>query len=280
MPLIIDMLPPEYDIPRLNPIFQAVAAQTGIITIINSKNAAATADLSDDNLPFTAFFIEDGDSVPKENLKKTRLAEIGDSPDYMNKIKELKTINPHIVTAIRVQLKDNGIQRAIELAQDPTIEVLHLVADNKGNQIGSEKPLFIKDMVRPVHNALVKLSIRDEVTIIASGGIALAEHMAKQILCGADLVSMNLPLLIALECHLCEVCQPSACPARINEITFDYGVGRMTNLIAAWHDQLIEVMGAMGIREARRLRGEIGRALFFEDLEEETFGKLFGTRKA
>ena len=34
----------------------------------------------------------------------------------------------------------------------------------------------------------------------------------------------------------------------------------------------------MGIREARRLRGETGRAMFFEDLEAETFGRLFATR--
>jgi hypothetical protein len=53
----------------------------------------------------------------------------------------------------------------------------------------------------------------------------------------------------------------------------------MVNLIAAWHDQLIEMMGAMGIREVRRLRGEVGRALFFDELEEATFGKLFGSRK-
>jgi hypothetical protein len=53
----------------------------------------------------------------------------------------------------------------------------------------------------------------------------------------------------------------------------------MTNLIAAWHDQMVELMGAMGIRDARRLRGDTGRAMFFEQLEEEIFGKLFGTRK-
>jgi len=34
----------------------------------------------------------------------------------------------------------------------------------------------------------------------------------------------------------------------------------------------------MGIREVRRLRGETGRAMFFEDLERETFGRLFGKR--
>ena len=44
---------------------------------------------------------------------------------------------------------------------------------------------------------------------------------------------------------------------------------RIENLIGAWHQQLIEVLGAMGIREVRRLRGETGRAMFFEDLERD-----------
>ena len=97
---------------------------------------------------------------------------------------------------------------------------------------------------------------------------------------GPTLVRMPLPLLIALECQLCNECKTGMfCPAKLETIDFEYGVGRMTNLIAAWHDQLIEVMGAMGMREVRRLRGDVGRAMFFEQLEEETFGKLFGTRK-
>jgi len=61
-------------------------------------------------------------------------------------------------------------------------------------------------------------------------------------------------------------------------VDLNYGTGRIANLIAAWRNQLIEVMGAMGIREVRRLRGETGRAMFFEELEEETFGRLFGPR--
>ena len=176
-------------------------------------------------------------------------------------------------------LDSRGIERALELAREPDIEAVHLVADINGNQSGVENPLFVKDMVRQIHNSLVKSGIRDEITIIAGGGIAMAEHLAKQIICGADVVSIDLPLLISLECQLCAQCQPDACPAKIKEVEMNYGLGRMTNLLAAWHDQLIEVMGAMGIREVRRMRGEVGRAMFFEDLEEETFGKLFGARK-
>jgi hypothetical protein len=48
----------------------------------------------------------------------------------------------------------------------------------------------------------------------------------------------------------------------------------MVNLMGAWHSQLIEVLGAMGIREVRRLRGEVGRAIFKEDIEREAFGDL------
>ena len=279
MPLIIDILPPVYDIPSLAPVFQAVAARTGIIALVNPQKIDVKA-ISPECLPYTAFYLEPGFTVPADVLRKTRLVEINDTTDYEKRISELKAIHPGIVTAVRIELNGNGFKRAVELAQNPAVEVLHLVADLNGNQSGMDKPAFIKDMVRQVHNALVKNSNRDQLTIIAGGGIALAEHMAKQIICGADLISINLPLLIGLECRLCEICKPSSCPGKINEITFDYSVGRMTNLIAAWHDQLIEMMGAMGIREARRLRGEVGRALFFEDLEEETFGRLFGTRKA
>jgi hypothetical protein len=54
----------------------------------------------------------------------------------------------------------------------------------------------------------------------------------------------------------------------------------ITNLAAAWHSQLLEVLGAMGIREVRRLRGEYGRAMFYEDLERETFQAIFAAKRA
>ena len=43
----------------------------------------------------------------------------------------------------------------------------------------------MKDVVRDIHLHLVA-DVRDGVTLIASGGIALAEHLAKVIICGAD----------------------------------------------------------------------------------------------
>jgi glutamate synthase domain-containing protein 2 len=135
-------------------------------------------------------------------------------------------------------------------------------------------------VLRDVHGTLVRQGVRDEVTLVASGGIALAEHVAKAIICGADLVAVDVPLLLALECRLCGECvRGEPCQIALEEIEPEYGAQRIYNLMGAWHQQLIEVLGAMGMREVRRLRGETGRSMFFEDLERETFGRVFGKRK-
>ncbi len=277
MPMVIDMSSPLHTLPQLEAIVIQTAVNTDLIAIIDSRHWP----FEDNCLEHVAFYLgPDSPEIPKEVLRKTRLVEIADNSKAIERIKELKEIHPEIVVAIRVELTAQGVERAIEIADLEEVEVIHIVADLNGDEIGAAKPQFIKDMTRHIHTVLIEKGNRDEITLIAGGGIALPEHMAKEILCGADLVTINLPLLIALECHLCNSCKPGMpCPARLENIDFDYGVGRMTNLIAAWHDQLIELMGAMGMREARRLRGDVGRAMFFEQLEEETFGKLFGTRK-
>jgi hypothetical protein len=69
-------------------------------------------------------------------------------------------------------------------------------------------------------------------------------------------------------------------PAGIEKIPVDVARQRIVNLMGAWHSQLLEVMGAMGIREARRLRGETGRAIFFDEIDRDTFGKIFQQREA
>lgn len=281
MPLIIDMASQEYTLPKLGLILRETAKRTGLIAIVDSHDWPFANGQQEQELSHIAFHIASkAPQPPKDVLAQTKLVEIPDGSNSVDRTKELKDAYPEIVVSVKVTLDSNGCKRAVELAEFPEIEVIHVAADLNGNEIGTQKPRFIKDMIREIHTSLVENGNRDEITIIASGGVALAEHLAKTMICGADLATINLPLLIALECQLCNGCKPGmVCPARLEKIDFEYGVGRMTNLIAAWHDQLIEVMGAMGMREARRLRGDVGRAMFFEQLEEETFGKLFGTTK-
>jgi glutamate synthase domain-containing protein 2 len=60
----------------------------------------------------------------------------------------------------------------------------------------------------------------------------------------------------------------------VEEFDSTWGEQRLINLLASWHDQLIEILSAMGIRDVRRLRGDVGRAMFNEDLEKEAFKEI------
>ena len=273
MPLIIDLSSPAHTLPQLDPVIEQAAAATDLIAIMDARHRPAHEKL----LRHIAFYLSsDSPPVPADLLKKTRLVELADGPALAQRIKGIKAIHPEIVTSVRVELTAAGVERAVELAALPEVEVIHVVADANGNEIGASSPRFLKDMLRQIHTTLIEKGLRDEITLMAGGGIALPEHMAKAIICGADVVTANLPLLVALECHLCASCKPGqACPAKLETIESEFAVGRMTNLIAAWHDQLIELMGAMGMREARRLRGDVGRAMFFEQLE--TSGRIVGS---
>jgi len=224
-----------------------------------------------------------------------------DGEDVMAAQAAIKAGNPGQVVAIRMAASPGSARRSVELVRQGA-EVIHLVFDAHGREAapaGSPArqagPTFdahgreaapaqlrhMRDVIREVHQALVKDSTRDQATLCVSGGVALAEHLAKAIICGADFVAIDVPLILALECRLCGDCrQGLPCQIALEEADVTYAVHRLVNLVGAWHQQLIEVLGAMGIREVRRLRGETGRAMFFEDLEREAFGKIFGKRKS
>jgi hypothetical protein len=181
------------------------------------------------------------------------------------------SINPHSVIAVRLPLGEDATEAAINLARNG-VDVIHLTATYHGNGWGETRTKFIRDLIREVHGGLVKESCRDNVTLIASGGITRAEHVPKAIICGADLVALDTTALVALQSRFDGECESSE-SGRIVSEEFDsaWGEQRLVNLLASWHDQLIEILSAMGIRDVRRLRGDVGRAMFNEDLEKEAF---------
>jgi hypothetical protein len=154
------------------------------------------------------------------------------------------------------------------------VRVFHLVTDYHGRGDGR----FVRDLVMEAHALLVEKGLRDMVTLIGSGGIAAAEHVPKAIICGFDAVALDTPVLAALQAQP-EGSVTDAATARFRlpaSLDVEWGVQRLKNLSAAWRDQLLEILGAMGLREVRRLRGELGRAMFQRDLEQEAFGGIDG----
>jgi glutamate synthase domain-containing protein 2 len=211
-------------------------------------------------------------------LRGLRMVELPFADGARRLIRQVREANPGLIVSVRLPLDERAPVRALGLARAGA-DIVHLEADNRGRGRGARKKEFATTLVREVHGKLLGGAIRDQVTVLYSGGIALAEHVAKIIICGADGVGVDTALLVALECRVCARCAGRvACPVAVDEVPVDYGTQRIVNLIGSWHAQLIEVLGAMGLREVRRLRGELGRAMFFADLEREHMAPLFGRR--
>ena len=281
LPLIFDCIPRHWQRGSVFPAIAKAAAELGTLAVVADMDDAAQW-LAEQGRVIP--LVDSVEAAGRGVLRDAPLVMICDSRDVLAIQAQLKKQNADRLVAIRVEATPACKDRILELARDGA-EVVHLVFDKHGRETATASsngspPRHARDVLREVHRALVLDGVRDEVTLVTSGGIALPEHMAKAIICGADLVAIDIPLLLALECRLCGECEHDGwCPVALEEAPFDYAVQRIENLIGTWHQQLIEVLGAMGIREVRRLRGETGRAMFFEDLERDSFGRIFGKRK-
>jgi ferredoxin len=251
------------------------AAKLQTLAVVPLTEAMKLEHLSSHLVPFLG-----NEPIDPDWAKRFRMVEIPDSDDALMRMEALKGAKAELLVAVRMPAvsRSGQLQRALELNR-AGIDAIHYVADERGYEPGLENGLHIKDVVKEVNASLLREGLRDETTFICSGGIAMAEHVIKAILCGANLVAVDVPLLIALECRVCRNCREGGeCPVELSQIGPEWGAQRMVNLIGAWHNQILEMMGAMGIREARRLRGEQGRVMFMEDLESDTFAHIFADR--
>ena len=271
IPIIFNTLPFE----RYENIYEALARAVSYLGTFMMVNPDEWF-----NTTYRAHIVPVLTTVREDLIRTSKMAEFEYGRDVLSQVKEAKELNPRTILSVKVPCGDQVAEIAEELTVGG-VEVIHLYADINGQTFrkslikSASQRSFIKDIILDVHRHLVNLGIRGEVTLIVSGGIASAEHVAKSIICGADVTAIDLPLLIALECRYCKNHNNgSPCPIELKGIDPQWGAQRIINLIGAWRNQLLEVLGAMGLREVRRLRGEVGRAIFFEDIQKETFDKV------
>ncbi len=163
----------------------------------------------------------------------------------------------------------------LEEAIDGGASILHLYADHHGMD---GEGGFLMDTLAEAHMSLVEKGIRDRVTLLGSGGVAGADHLPKAIISGLDAVGLDHALLIAIQARLTGDTQnrDSATVQLPKKLDIDWGRQRIVNLSCSWRDQMLEILGAMGVREVRRLRGEFGRSMRCAELEAEAFGDIEG----
>lgn len=240
-------------------ILTETARHAGTFALLPSPLIAASRPATEQDaaaIPFVA----PGGSLP--DGAATPLVELDAAdPALADRAAALRDSAPGTVLMVRLPL---GADPA-PLVRDG-VGVIHLVA-TAAQQLAPDLPA----QIRAVHEALITAGLRDRVTLVGSVGVRQAEHCAKAIACGLDLVALDLPLWVALQADLSA--EPLRFPQRMGT---EWGTGRLQNLLASWRDQLLEVLGAMGLREVRRLRGELGRTMFQDEIEREAFGEIEG----
>jgi ferredoxin len=295
-PLLEIQIPAILDVPawsiRAMKLAEARAMAAKELRTVATVFAREFSSFPPDLLPYSVPIFAAGNEIKALVDRIGSMVQLVDSSDVLQMADLVRSLKPRTIISVRIPLQSATADRIIDLSRNG-IKVFQLWADANGRE-RADNGRHIKDALREIHGRLVTSGIRDEITLIVSGGIALAEHMAKAIICGSDLVGVDTALLVALGCRVCRQCNSRFeirdsksklesrisnlefdCPIQADDLETEYAAQRMINLIGAWHSQLIEVLGAMGIREVRRLRGEMGRAIFVEEIEKEAFGDLF-----
>ena len=266
LPILLDASP-NHSAKKLKGIFAKAAAQIGSLAVLPFDEALKLAEFSESVVPVLR--AEDGNRLNELSFKPRLIEMQGWDQALLDSLSERF---PETIIALRTGFED--LEFLTEYAERG-IRVFHLFADLHGRSMEGH---FVLDLIRSAHKTFVDAGIREEVTLIASGGIIAAEHVAKAILCGLDAVALDTPLLVALQAKFNGECvergnSSFTFPDALSE---EWGVQRLKNLAASWRDQLLEILGAMGLREVRRMRGEMGRAMFMHTLEAEAFADIDG----
>lgn len=155
-------------------------------------------------------------------------------------------------------------------------------------------PKIVRDHVGiPIELALAAVDerlrqdgIRNQVSLIAAGGIRSSADMIKAIALGADAVGIGTAALIALGCHLCQQCHTGNCSwgittqrsELVRRLDPEWGADQLTNLINAWTHELKEVLGLLGVNAIESFRGSRERLRGIELNEIEL--KILGIKHA
>lgn len=273
LPILFDLLPMETFGERMTSIVSRAAAWLGTLCIAPLEHADKIVQQERTNfVPVVSGRIR---QVDIDALKAASLVEIEYGDRFEDLLSEVRTHNPGVLTAARIPMAPDLPELLVAMSE-LAVDSVHISADDWGLERDVEQPRHLRHALREAHQSLIDQSMRDELSLIVSGGIAAAEHVPKTIILGADVVAIDRVLMVALGCRMCSSCTaPHMCPVDIMQAYQGWGVQRIVNVVGAWRDQLLEVMGAMGIRDVRRLRGEQGRSMFSEDVEREVFAPLF-----
>lgn len=188
--------------------------------------------------------------------------------DHKKHIDWIRTINPTALVCVKVSTPTDIDMVAVG-SYYAGAHILQI--DGSYGGTGAAPEIAKKNIAMPielaipkVHRYLVQEGIRDQIVVMASGGVRTAYDVAKAIALGADGCVLGTAELVAMGCTRCSNCERGrGCPFGLTttdpELTRlvdrEWAAMRLANLYQSFVSQLAGILRQLGLKDISQLRG-------------------------
>jgi len=188
--------------------------------------------------------------------------------DHRKHVDWIRTVNPRALVSVKVSTPTDVDMVAVG-SYFAGANIVHL--DGSYGGTGAAPEIAKKNIAMPIEFAIPKVhryleseQVRNEVTLMASGGVRTAYDIAKAIALGADGCILGTAELVAIGCTRCSNCERGrGCPFGLTTtdpllsqlMPADWGAQRISNMYSAYATQLKDILRRLGLKSIRELRG-------------------------
>ena len=197
--------------------------------------------------------------------------------DHKKHVDWLKQVNTRALISVKVSTPTDVDMVAVG-SYFAGAHILHL--DGAYGGTGAAPEIAKKNIAMPIEYAIPKVhhflqaeGIREQVTLMSSGGIRSAYDIAKAIALGADGCILGTAELVAIGCTRLGSCEQGlGCPFGITTtdpersklIEVESAWHRIVNLYTSWQWQLAGLLRAFGMHSISELRGRTDLLVYLE----------------
>lgn len=190
--------------------------------------------------------------------------------DHKKHVDWIKTVNPRALVSVKVSTPTDVDMVAVG-SYYAGADILQI--DGSYGGTGAAPEIAKKNIAMPIEYAIPRVhrylsieGIRDEIVLMASGGVRNAYDIAKAIALGADGCILGTAELVALGCTRCANCERGrGCPFGLTTtdpelsllIVPEWGADRISNLYASFAAQMRDLLGKLGLASVQALRGRM-----------------------